>query len=80
MRAPNFSGFAGFRRLHRLAIHDDDRRTSGPTGLPSSLLVHCALDASPDTTLLKCTTTKIGESAGIYFFLEESRKDCGSPN
>ena len=33
---------ATFRRLHRLAIHDDDRRTGGPTGLPSSLL---ALDA-----------------------------------
>src|SRR3984893_15384677 len=31
---------AAFRRLHRLAIHDDDRRTGGPTGLPSSLLVH----------------------------------------
>ena len=31
---------ATFRRLHRLAIHDDDRRTGGPTGLPSSLLVH----------------------------------------
>src|SRR5260221_13761021 len=46
------SNAAAFGRLYRLTIHDDDGGTNGSSGLPSYLLVHLALETSPDTIVL----------------------------
>src|SRR6266403_892312 len=46
------SNAAAFGRLYRLTIHDDDGGTNGSSGWPSYLLVHCALETSPDTIVL----------------------------
>jgi hypothetical protein len=43
---------AAFCRLDRLPVHDDHRGTRRPADLPASLLIDCALQASPHTGVL----------------------------
>src|SRR5437763_5179907 len=43
---------AAFGRLHRLAIHNDDRWTLRPALLHACLFVECCLDAAPDAGVL----------------------------
>jgi hypothetical protein len=48
----NPANSAAFGRLHRLAIHDDNRRTLRPTRLRSCLFIERCLNGAPDARVL----------------------------